>query len=60
MNWTLEMTLWLSGAIIVLLLLILPNNHKTNKILFIGFMRLITFNTKLWCKPTELGWRRVR
>lgn len=27
-------------------------------IVYIGFMRLVTLNFKLWCKPTELGWRR--
>lgn len=26
-------------------------------IIFIGFMRLITLNFKLWCKPTEKGWK---
>jgi hypothetical protein len=27
--------------------------------LFIGFMRMITLNIKLFCKPTQLGWRKT-
>lgn len=26
--------------------------------LYIGFMRVITLNFQLWCKPTHLGWKR--
>ena len=26
------------------------------KTIYIGFMRMISLNFKLWCKPTELGW----
>ena len=26
--------------------------------IYVGFMRLITLNFRLFCKPTELGWRR--
>ena len=32
--------------------------HKNFKTIYIGFMRMITFNFKLLCKPVELGWRR--
>ena len=29
------------------------------KTIYIGFMRLITLNFKLWGKPTKEGWKRV-
>ncbi len=28
------------------------------KAVYIGFMRMITLNFKLFCKPTKEGWRR--
>lgn len=40
------------------------HSHKTSKkkntmkVIYVGVMRIITFNFKLFCKPTELGWRR--
>lgn len=27
------------------------------KPIYVGFMRVVTLNFKLWCKPTGLGWR---
>lgn len=30
------------------------------KSIYIGFMRLITLNFRLWCKPTNLGWKRCK
>ena len=27
------------------------------KTIYVGFMRMITFNYKLFCKPVEMGWR---
>ena len=40
------------------LLVIKMKKYTANKILFIGFMRFITLNIKLWGKPPELGWKR--
>ncbi len=28
------------------------------KPLFIGFMRMMTLNFNLWCKPTDMGWKK--
>lgn len=27
---------------------------------YVGIMRMITFNFKLWYKPTNFGWRRMK
>ena len=32
-------------------------NNLYNPI-YVGIMRMITLNFKLWCKPTEMGWKR--
>lgn len=34
--------------------------NLNNNSVYVGFMRMITLNFKLFCKPVELGWRRIK
>ena len=52
----LVIVLFVTVAVIKLLM----EEPKTIKSAYVGFMRLITFNLKLWGKPTALGWRKIK